>query len=184
YKLIMLMIYFAIFTLFLTSRLPAAIALATGNLAVDVPSTGNLAVGAPSTGNLTVRAPAIVYSAVIYNAQRSRIHCTVFRSQPSGPTLTSTRITVGRNKYHLVKGVTYNMGRWTVAAIIKKIQCGNLVVNAPFANVTSPVQNWEFRVERNQIVSVGPSSYHTQHHTHHHAHHRTHHHAHKHTHHH
>ncbi|CAF1522103.1 unnamed protein product, partial [Adineta steineri] len=58
---------------------------------------------------------------------------------------------------------TYDMGTWTEAAIIEKIQCGNLVVNAPFANVTSPVQNWEFRVERNQIVSVGPSSYRTQH---------------------
>ncbi|CAF2086677.1 unnamed protein product [Rotaria magnacalcarata] len=148
----MLMIYFAIFTLFLTSRLPAAIALATGSL--------------------TVRAPAIVYSAVIYNAQRSRIHCTVFRSKPSGPTLTSTPITIGRNKYHLVKEVTYNMGTWTAAATIKKIRCGNLVLNAPFANVISPVKNWEFRVERNQIVSVGPSSYHTQHRIHHRIHHR------------
>ncbi|CAF1519941.1 unnamed protein product [Rotaria magnacalcarata] len=179
----MLMIYSAIFTLFLTPRFSAAIAVYIGNLTVGAPSTGNLSVGAPSTRNLIVGAPstrnlsvgapstrnlivgapAIVYSAVIYNARRSRIRCTVFRSQPSGPTLTSTPITVGRKKYHLVKEVTYNMGTGTAAAIIQKIQCGNLVVNAPFANVTSPVKNWEFRVERNQIVSVGPSSYRTQH---------------------
>ncbi|CAF1517670.1 unnamed protein product, partial [Adineta steineri] len=133
------MIYFAIFTLFLTPRFSAAIAVYIGNLTVGAPSTGNLSVGAPSTRNLIVGAPAIVYSAVIYNARRSRIRCTVFRSQPSGPTLSSTPITVGRNKYHLVKEVTYNMGTWTAAATIKKIRCGNLVLNAPFANVISPV---------------------------------------------
>ncbi|CAF5202480.1 unnamed protein product, partial [Rotaria magnacalcarata] len=148
----------------------AAIAVYIGNLTVGAPSTGNLSVGAPSTRNLIVGAPSTrnlsvgaPSTPVIYNARRSRIRCTVFRSQPSGPTLTSTPITVGRKKYHLVKEVTYNMGTGTAAAIIQKIQCGNLVVNAPFANVTSPVKNWEFRVERNQIVSVGPSSYRTQH---------------------
>ncbi|CAF3314919.1 unnamed protein product, partial [Rotaria sp. Silwood2] len=62
----------------------------------------------------------------------------------------------------VIKEVTYDMGTWTAAARIEKIQCGNLVANAPFDNVTSPVQNWEFRVERNQIVSVGPSSYYTE----------------------
>ncbi|CAF1419725.1 unnamed protein product [Rotaria magnacalcarata] len=142
----MSMIYFAIFTLFLTSIISA------------------------------LPAPAIVYSAVIYNAQRSTIHCTVFRSQPSGSILSFGPFTIKKEKYQVIKEVTYDMGTWTAAARIEKIQCGNLVANAPFDNVTSPVQNWEFRVERNQIVSVGPISYHTYHHTHHHTHHRTHHH--------
>ncbi|CAF1527474.1 unnamed protein product [Rotaria magnacalcarata] len=145
----MLMIYSAIFTLFLTSRISALAA----------PPIVYSAVGVPPTVNLTLRAPAIVYSAVIYNVQRSTIHCIVFRSQPSGPILSSGTFTIKNEKYQLIKEVTYHMGTWTAAAIIEKIQCGNLVVNAPFANVTSPVQNWEFRVERNQIVSVGPSSY-------------------------
>ncbi|CAM4847439.1 unnamed protein product, partial [Rotaria magnacalcarata] len=91
----------------------------------------------------------------------STIKCTVFRSQPSGPMLSSGPLTIKKKKYHLIKEVTYDMGTWTAAAIIKKIQCGHLVVNAPFANVTSPVKNWEFRVEEHKIVSVGPSSYNT-----------------------
>ncbi|CAF2976347.1 unnamed protein product [Rotaria socialis] len=127
----MMMIYFAIFTLLLTSRISP------------------------------LPAPAIVYSAVIYNAQRSTIHCTVFRSQPSGPKLSSGTYTIKKNEYELIKEVTYNMGTWTQAAIIEKIQCGHLVVNAPFNNVISPVQNWEFRVEKNKIVSVGLSSHNT-----------------------
>ncbi|CAF4051697.1 unnamed protein product [Rotaria magnacalcarata] len=95
------------------------------------------------------------------NKIRSTIKCTVFRSQPSGPMLSSGPLTIKKKKYHLIKEVTYDMGTWTAAAIIKKIQCGHLVVNAPFANVTSPVKNWEFRVEEHKIVSVGPSSYNT-----------------------
>ncbi|CAF3326868.1 unnamed protein product [Rotaria socialis] len=136
----MTMIYFAIFILFLASRISPLPAPTIAYL-VDLP------------------APAIVYSAVIYNARRSTIQCTVFRSQPSGPMLSFGPFTIKKNEYQLIKQVTYDMGTWTEAAIIEKIQCGNLVVNAPFANVASPVQNWEFRVEKNKIVSVGPSSY-------------------------
>ncbi|CAF3331057.1 unnamed protein product [Rotaria socialis] len=176
----MLMIYFAIFTLFLTSRIsalpaPAIIhtvgaALSTVSSPLFIPITVTAVGDAASTINLPlpmpaiaysvgVPAPAIVYSAVIYNAQRSKIKCTVFRPQPSGPMLSFGPLTIRKKEYHLIKEVTYDMGTWTAAAIIQKIQCGHLVVSAPFANVTSPVKNWEFRVEKNKIVSVGPSSY-------------------------
>ncbi|CAF2142850.1 unnamed protein product [Rotaria magnacalcarata] len=177
----MLMIYFAIFTLFLASRVSvlatplmvysALTAPTIVNLTLAAPTIFYPAMIAPAIDNLTLTvsvidyptlvAPAIVYSAVIYNAQRSIIQCTIFRSQPSGPILRFGPITIKKREHHLIKEVTYDMGTWTATAIIQKIQCGNLVVNAPFDNVTSPVKNWEFRVEGNKIVSVGPSSYNT-----------------------
>ncbi len=47
---------------------------------------------------------------------------------------------------------------WTAAAIIKTIECGDLVLNAPFQGVVSIQRLWKFSVEPNNIVSVGPNS--------------------------
>ncbi|CAF0881186.1 unnamed protein product [Adineta steineri] len=51
------------------------------------------------------------------------------------------------------------MQGWTARKIIQVICCGNLVLKAPFPNVHTIQIYWEFRVEPNEIVSVGPSSY-------------------------
>ncbi|CAF1443993.1 unnamed protein product [Rotaria sordida] len=125
----MLMIYLAIFTLCLTSKI------------------------------LALPAPSVVYSAVIYNAQELPIQCNVFRSHPDGRLLKYRPFTIRRNEYRLIKEVTLNMGTWTAVAIVKKIKCGNLVLTAPFDHVRSIQHNWEFHVQPDKIVSVGPSSY-------------------------
>ncbi|CAF4178131.1 unnamed protein product, partial [Adineta steineri] len=39
------------------------------------------------------------------------------------------------------------------------IRCGDLKLKAPFPKVNTIQTYWEFRVEPNEIVSVGPSSY-------------------------
>ncbi|CAF3164961.1 unnamed protein product [Rotaria sp. Silwood2] len=123
----MLMMYFAIFTLLLATRISS------------VPS------------------PSIVYSAVIYNARVSPVRCDVFRSLPSGRTVKFGPFTIRKHERYLIKELTFNMGTWKADAIIEKIQCGNLVLTAPFAHVISPVKNWKFVVQQHKIVSVGPS---------------------------
>ncbi|CAF3019215.1 unnamed protein product [Rotaria sp. Silwood2] len=125
----MLIVYFAIFTLCLASRIS------------------------------TLPAPAVVYSGVIYNAQKLPIQCHVFRSHPNGHLLKYRPFTIRKNEYRLIKKVTLNMGMWTAVAIITKIQCGNLVLTAPFDHVKSIERNWEFHVQPDKIISFGPSSY-------------------------
>ncbi|CAF2831350.1 unnamed protein product [Rotaria sp. Silwood2] len=125
----MLMIYFAIVTLCLASRISAR------------------------------PPPAFVQSAVIYNTQKLPIQCYVVRSHPYGRLLKYRSFTIRENEYRLLKEVILNMGTWTSYAPIKKIQCGNLVLTAPFDRVKSIEKNWEFHIQPDKIVSVGPSSY-------------------------
>ncbi|CAF1494414.1 unnamed protein product [Rotaria sordida] len=125
----MLMMYFAIFTLLLASRITS----------------------------LSLPSPAIVYSAVIYNEPNSPVRCNVFRSLPSGHLVKFGPFTVRKHEHYSIKEVKVNMGTWTAAAIIEKIQCENLVLTAPFDHVISPVKNWKFVVRQHKIVSVGPS---------------------------
>ncbi|CAF2722895.1 unnamed protein product [Rotaria sp. Silwood2] len=127
----MSMIYFTIWTLFLASTISASLA------------------------------PRVVYSAVIYNAQNASIQCSVVWSQPSGSTLESGLFAVEKCDYYVVEEKTVDMGTWEAYAIIEEIHCGNLVLTAPFDNVTSPVKNWEFHVQPDEIVSFGLSSYET-----------------------
>lgn len=112
------------------------------------------------TTSARVRAPAprVVYSAVILNKQDSPVQCNVVWSSPHGETLTSNLFSVDVKNYHTVKEETVDMGGWIAARILKTIHCGDLVLNAPFDKVHSPVKNWEFHVETDKIVSVGPSS--------------------------
>ncbi|CAF2654320.1 unnamed protein product [Rotaria sp. Silwood2] len=125
----MLMIYLAIVTLCLASRIS------------------------------TLPAPAFVQSAVIYNAQKSPIKCHVVRSHPYGRLLKYKPFTVRENEHYLLKEVILNLGTWKSAAPIKKIRCGNLVLTAPFDRVKSIENNWEFHIQPDKILSVGPSSY-------------------------
>ncbi|CAF4369808.1 unnamed protein product [Rotaria sp. Silwood2] len=85
--------------------------------------------------------------------------CHVFRSHPNGHLLKYRPFTIRKNEYRLIKKVTLNMGMWTAVAIITKIQCGNLVLTAPFDHVKSIERNWEFHVQPDKIISVAPSLY-------------------------
>ncbi|CAF4059095.1 unnamed protein product [Rotaria sp. Silwood1] len=106
-------------------------------------------------------APPVVYSAVIYNAQNSSIQCSVVWSQPSGSTLESDLFTIEKYDYYVVEEKTVDMGTWKAYETIEEVHCEDLVLTAPFNNVTSPLKNWEFHVHSNEIVSFGPSSYET-----------------------
>ncbi|CAF1635884.1 unnamed protein product [Rotaria sp. Silwood1] len=127
----MLMIYVAIFTLFLASRISS------------------------------LPAPSTLYSAVIYNARKTPIQCVTFWNSYSVPNFKIGPFTIQRNGYKVLSEVEFNFGSWRGAGIIKKIQCGKLILTAPFQNVRTATRNWEFRVQPNKIVSVGPSSYKT-----------------------
>lgn len=104
-------------------------------------------------------APRIIYSAVIYNAQNSPITCSVVWSEPNDRTLESAPFTLGVNKYHLVEQKIIDMGGWEGSAIIRRINCGDLSLSAPFDKVNSPAKYWQFHVEENRIVSDGRSAY-------------------------
>ncbi|UJR10220.1 hypothetical protein I4U23_014433 [Adineta vaga] len=103
-------------------------------------------------------APRDVYSAVIQNAQDKPIQCSILWSKPSGEGLESALFTVEHKQHYLASEKKMNMGTWEAHAAIQEIHCGNLILKAPFDKVTSPVQNWEFIVQQDKIVSVGPSS--------------------------
>ncbi|CAF2920068.1 unnamed protein product [Rotaria sp. Silwood2] len=107
-------------------------------------------------------APRIIYSAVIYNVQDSPIQCSVIWSQPPpDPTLESGLFTIEKHDYYIVKSKVIQLEGWEANGIIQQIRCGNLLLSAPFDKVTSPEKNWKFRVESDEIISVGPSSSHT-----------------------
>ncbi|CAF1237933.1 unnamed protein product [Rotaria magnacalcarata] len=103
-------------------------------------------------------APRDVYTAVIYNAQNKPIQCSIIWSQPHDLQQESAIFTVEKHDCQLTKEKTIGMGTWEARGVIKEIHCGNRVLAAPFYGVTSPQTNWGFRVESNEIVSMGPGS--------------------------
>ncbi|UJR35800.1 hypothetical protein I4U23_028548 [Adineta vaga] len=107
----------------------------------------------------TLPSPTDVYSAVIYNSRNSAIKCKIGWLTPSSTKLQSNLISVAGNQYYTVKEKLFDMDTWTARGIIKRIRCGDLVLRAPFPNVKTVQENWEFRVEPSKIVSVGPSSH-------------------------
>jgi hypothetical protein len=102
-------------------------------------------------------APAVIYSAVIHNDQNSLIQCKIIWSKLSN--LETSLFTVEKNNYYVVKENKFKNGGYEGHATIEEIQCGNLRLTAPFDKVDSPQNKWEFLVQSNKIVSVGPSSY-------------------------
>ena len=106
-----------------------------------------------------IPSPASVYSAVIYNGQKANIKCRIGWETPLNDTLQTQRISVPQNKYFTVKEKHFDMGTWIARGIIKTIRCGTLVLRAPFPNVKTVQEFWEFRVEPTKIASVGPSSH-------------------------
>jgi hypothetical protein len=105
-----------------------------------------------------LRAPPVVYSAVIHNEQNTPVQCNIVWSKPSGHTLQSGLFTVEQKQYYLANEQKISMGTWEARATIQEIHCGNLVLTAPFDKVNSPKTNWEFLIQSDKIISVGPSS--------------------------
>ena len=104
-----------------------------------------------------LRAPADVYSAVIRNGQGKPVQCNVIWSQLAGQTLQTGLFTVEKDQHFVTNEKTANMGTWTARASIQEIRCGKLLLTAPFNKVNSPTTKWEFLVQPDEIVSVGPS---------------------------
>lgn len=101
-------------------------------------------------------APRIIYSAVIHNAQDAAVGCRIGWSTPVNDVLENQKITIEQDKYYTVEEKLFDMDTWEARGIIQRIRCGPLVIRAPFPNVTGVEEKWEFRVESDRIVSVGP----------------------------
>jgi hypothetical protein len=99
-----------------------------------------------------------VLSAVIQNKQNIPIRCTINWEGPNGPLNVKDVITIDSNQAKTVNERDVSMGAWTAFAYIKQIQCGNLVLFHPFQGVPSIEKFWNFAVESNNILSVGPKS--------------------------
>lgn len=103
---------------------------------------------------LAAMPPTDVYSAIIYNAQDSKISCRIVWSKPSNAEEEDGLFTIDKGKYYTVNEKQIDMGDWVARGAIHQIQCGDLVLTAPFDGVNSPSVNWKFRIESNEIVSV------------------------------
>lgn len=100
--------------------------------------------------------PQIIYSAVIYNAQYSPIQCKVTWLKPSGDNLESDLFQIKSRRGYSIGENIFDMGSWEARAIINEIQCGDLVLTAPFKGVNEPSVNWIFVVRPNGIGSFNP----------------------------
>jgi hypothetical protein len=106
-----------------------------------------------------VTSPLIIYSAIIYNKQGSTIQCNVIWLVPSGALLQSDTFSIEENNSYIVHEQIIDMGSWDARAVINSIQCGDLVLNAPFKGVEGPSINWKFLVKWNRIFSIRPNSF-------------------------
>ncbi len=100
-----------------------------------------------------------VLSAVIYNYQNVPIQCALdWQTFSGGPRLDREMIIIDSMQYTVVDENIFDMGTWKANAFMRKIECGGLVLAAPFEGLARQEQLWQFRVEPNKIVSVGPNS--------------------------
>jgi hypothetical protein len=97
-----------------------------------------------------------VLSAVIQNKQNIPIRCTITWEGPYGPLNEKDVITIDSNQAKTVNERDVSMGAWSAFAFIKRIQCGDSVLLHPFQGVSSIEKLWNFAMESNNIVSVGP----------------------------
>jgi hypothetical protein len=105
----------------------------------------------------TIPAPTVVYSAIIFNKQNSPIQCTIFWLQPSGDILISDLVQIEPDDDYKVNAISSDTDGLEVQAIIKEIQCEDLVLVAPFDGVDSPSRDWIFAVQSDEILSLNPN---------------------------
>lgn len=106
----------------------------------------------------TLPAPKVVYSAIIYNAQDTPIDCRVTWLKPTEELLQGDLFQIPQRKGFTIREKLFDMGTWEARGVIDKVQCGSLVLQAPFEAVTSPSVSWRFVVRPNKIYSIKPKS--------------------------
>ena len=106
----------------------------------------------------TAPIPGIVFSAVVANAQNTPAQCTISWGTYSDTKIPDEYITIPSGDKVIVNEKIVNMGTWTAAGFIEAIRCANLGLIAPFPKVTKTQRCWQFRVEPNEIISVGAGS--------------------------
>lgn len=105
-------------------------------------------------------APPMVFSAVIQNKQNTPIQCTLSWASfgEDSPIDDDDTFTIGSMESKTVKNKEIDMGAWKMSVPLKRIQCGEFLVIAPFEGVKSVEYLWEFSIEQDTIRSIGPHS--------------------------
>ncbi|UJR35799.1 hypothetical protein I4U23_028547 [Adineta vaga] len=102
--------------------------------------------------------PGIVFSAVVRNIRNIPVDCSIGWGTFSVTAIPNEIITIPSNQQTIVNEKIVDMGTWTAGAFIESITCGDLGLIAPFPKVTKTQRCWQFNVEPNKLVSVGPGS--------------------------
>jgi len=100
---------------------------------------------------------ADVKSAVIHNNKNLPVRCTISWAGIDGPLEIKDTITIESKQSKTVNGRDINMGSYTAFARISTIQCGAFSLNAPFHANRMVKALWQFRVEEDRLLSVGPN---------------------------
>ena len=103
-------------------------------------------------------APKVVYSAIIYNAQDAHSDCKVTWLKPTEEILEGDLFGIPPRKGYAIREKLFDMGTWEARGIIDKVQCGSMVLKAPFEAVTGPSVSWRFVIRPNKIHSIKPKS--------------------------
>jgi hypothetical protein len=105
-------------------------------------------------------APPMVFSAVIQNKHNTPVQCTMSWASfgEDSPIDDDDTFTIGRMESKTVKNKEIDMGAWKMSVPLKRIQCGELLVIAPFEGVKSVEYFWKFSIEQDTIRSIGPQS--------------------------
>lgn len=106
----------------------------------------------------TLPSPKVVYSAIIYNAQDAATDCKVTWLKPTQEILEGDSFRLAPRKGYTIREKIFNMDTWEARGVIDKVQCGSLVLKAPFEAVTGPSVSWRFVVRPNKIHSIKPKS--------------------------
>lgn len=98
-----------------------------------------------------------IRSADIYNNQNIAVRCIITWEGPDGPLASKDSVIIDAKQTRTIYKRDIDMGSYTAGANIKTIQCGNFVLNAPFAGAYGIQLLWQFKVEKTNILSVGPN---------------------------
>lgn len=103
----------------------------------------------------TALPPRDVYSATVVNESGKPLSCFVSWSKIEHQPLRSQKFDLGHAQSFSAREQVFSMGTWEARAAIEKIQCGVMVLQAPFDNVHGPSENWRFVITASGIKSVG-----------------------------
>lgn len=105
-----------------------------------------------------IPAPSGIRSAIIYNNQKIPVRCIISHQVINTNELQEPiTVTIGSYETKTINEKIYNMGSWTAAPFISKIQCGNSVLLHPFKGVSTLEFLWKFEIASSNLLSVGPT---------------------------